>query len=119
MYIYATQTPLHATLCYICPMVPRLPPIHHPLRLSWISCRSWGILARCIVFRKYRGTIGRTPQAKEFKATQGRWPVKSCKVVLGLLKNAEANAEFKNLDTEKLFVEHIQVASRRSRKKEG
>eukprot|EP00438_Fugacium_kawagutii_P026352 Skav214022 [mRNA] locus=scaffold3389:15380:16553:- [translate_table: standard] len=25
---------------------------------------------RCIVFRKYRGTIGRTPQAKEFKATQ-------------------------------------------------
>ncbi|CAK9095736.1 60S ribosomal protein L17 [Durusdinium trenchii] len=64
---------------------------------------------RCIVFRKYKGTIGRTPQAKEFKATQGRWPVKSCKVVLGLLRNAEANAEFKNLDTEKLFVEHVQV----------
>ncbi|CAK9005925.1 unnamed protein product, partial [Durusdinium trenchii] len=39
----------------------------------------------------------------------GRWPVKSCKVVLGLLRNAEANAEFKNLDTEKLFVEHVQV----------
>ncbi|CAJ1349403.1 unnamed protein product [Effrenium voratum] len=64
---------------------------------------------RCIVFRKYRGCIGRTPQAKEFKATQGRWPVKSCKIVLGLLRNAEANAEFKNLDVEKLYVYHIQV----------
>eukprot|EP00437_Effrenium_voratum_P043076 CAMPEP_0181463652 /NCGR_PEP_ID=MMETSP1110-20121109/35023_1 /TAXON_ID=174948 /ORGANISM="Symbiodinium sp., Strain CCMP421" /LENGTH=200 /DNA_ID=CAMNT_0023588353 /DNA_START=201 /DNA_END=800 /DNA_ORIENTATION=- len=64
---------------------------------------------RCIVFRKYRGCAGRTPQAKEFKATQGRWPVKSCKVVLGLLRNAEANAEFKNLDAEKMFVEHVQV----------
>ncbi|CAK9100580.1 unnamed protein product, partial [Durusdinium trenchii] len=41
----------------------------------------------------------------------GRWPVKSCKVVLGLLRNAEANAEFKNLDTEKLFVEHVQASS--------
>lgn len=64
---------------------------------------------RCVVFRKYRGTIGRTPQAKEFKATQGRWPVKSAKIVLGLLRNAESNAEFKNLDSEKLYVEHIQV----------
>ncbi|CAE7243742.1 Rpl17 [Symbiodinium natans] len=64
---------------------------------------------RCIPFRKYVGTIGRTPQAKEFKATQGRWPVKSAKIVLGLLKNAEANAEFKNLSTENLYVYHVQV----------
>ncbi|WP_459806090.1 50S ribosomal protein L22, partial [Herbidospora sp. RD11066] len=41
--------------------------------------------------------------------TEGRWPVKSAKIVLGVLRNAEANAEFKNLDTEKLFVEHVQV----------
>eukprot|EP00440_Ansanella_granifera_P017361 gb/GFBE01018855.1/.p1 GENE.gb/GFBE01018855.1/~~gb/GFBE01018855.1/.p1 ORF type:complete len:109 (+),score=38.27 gb/GFBE01018855.1/:1-327(+) len=41
--------------------------------------------------------------------SQGRWPVKSAKIVLGLLRNAEANAEFKNLDTENLFVEHVQV----------
>jgi len=64
---------------------------------------------RCIPFRKYKGTIGRTPQAKEFKLTQGRWPVKSCKILLGLLRNAEANAEFKNLDTDNLTVKHIQV----------
>eukprot|EP00441_Pelagodinium_beii_P041551 CAMPEP_0197647760 /NCGR_PEP_ID=MMETSP1338-20131121/26396_1 /TAXON_ID=43686 ORGANISM="Pelagodinium beii, Strain RCC1491" /NCGR_SAMPLE_ID=MMETSP1338 /ASSEMBLY_ACC=CAM_ASM_000754 /LENGTH=185 /DNA_ID=CAMNT_0043221623 /DNA_START=68 /DNA_END=625 /DNA_ORIENTATION=+ len=64
---------------------------------------------RCIPFRKYKGTIGRTPQAKEFKMSQGRWPVKSAKIVLGLLRNAEANAEFKNLDTENLYVYHVQV----------
>ncbi|CAE8698950.1 unnamed protein product [Polarella glacialis] len=64
---------------------------------------------RCIPFRKYTGCIGRTPQAKEFKMSQGRWPVKSCKIVLGLLQNAESNAEFKNLDTENLYIQHIQV----------
>eukprot|EP00931_Biecheleriopsis_adriatica_P084237 TRINITY_DN579_c0_g2_i4.p1 TRINITY_DN579_c0_g2~~TRINITY_DN579_c0_g2_i4.p1 ORF type:complete len:214 (-),score=60.40 TRINITY_DN579_c0_g2_i4:67-627(-) len=64
---------------------------------------------RCIPFRKYKGTIGRTSQAKEFKMSQGRWPVKSAKIILGLLQNAEANAEFKNLDTDSLYVYHIQV----------
>eukprot|EP00933_Yihiella_yeosuensis_P077512 TRINITY_DN8802_c0_g1_i1.p1 TRINITY_DN8802_c0_g1~~TRINITY_DN8802_c0_g1_i1.p1 ORF type:complete len:186 (+),score=49.13 TRINITY_DN8802_c0_g1_i1:101-658(+) len=64
---------------------------------------------RCIPFRKYTGCIGRTAQAKEFKMSQGRWPVKSCKIVLGLLQNAEANAEFKNLDTDNLYVYHIQT----------
>merc|ERR1739848_301563 len=34
---------------------------------------------------------------------------KSCKVILGLLKNAESNAEFKNLDTDNLIIKHIQV----------
>merc|ERR1711972_628733 len=64
---------------------------------------------RCIPFRKYKGCIGRTPQAKAFKMSQGRWPVKSCKILLGLLKNAESNAEFKNLDTDALVIQHIQV----------
>merc|ERR1719189_3210025 len=41
--------------------------------------------------------------------TQGRWPQKSAKVILGLLKNAESNAEFKNLDTEALIITHVVV----------
>merc|ERR1712238_254604 len=65
---------------------------------------------RCVPFRKYTGCIGRTPQAKEFKFSQGRWPVKSAKILLGLLKNAESNAEFKNLDTDNLMIAHIQVS---------
>merc|ERR1711935_1321820 len=47
--------------------------------------------------------------AKAFKMSQGRWPIKSCKVILGLLKNAESNAEFKNLDVDSLVIKHIQV----------
>ncbi|CAK0896902.1 unnamed protein product [Prorocentrum cordatum] len=64
---------------------------------------------QCVPFRKYTGCIGRTPQAKAFKMSQGRWPVKSAKILLGLLQNAESNADFKNLDTDNLFVKHIQV----------
>merc|ERR1712083_570385 len=64
---------------------------------------------QCIPFRKFTGCIGRTPQAKAFKMSQGRWPVKSCKILLDLLKNAESNAEFKNLDTDNLVIQHIQV----------
>lgn len=64
---------------------------------------------RCIPFRRHNSGVGRCAQAKEFKHTQGRWPEKSIKVVLGLLKNAESNAEFKNLETDKLKVTHVSV----------
>merc|ERR1711862_818667 len=64
---------------------------------------------QCIPFRKFIGGIGRTPQAKAFKMSQGRWPVKSCKILLDLLRNAETNAEFKNLDTDNLVIKHVQV----------
>ncbi|KAG1221543.1 hypothetical protein G6F68_020896 [Rhizopus microsporus] len=50
---------------------------------------------QCIPFRKFNGGVGRTAQAKEFGTTQGRWPVKSVKFILDLLKNAESNAEVK------------------------
>ncbi|KAE9974064.1 hypothetical protein EG328_004059, partial [Venturia inaequalis] len=36
-------------------------------------------------------------------------PVKSAEFLLGLLKNAEANADTKGLDTSNLIVKHIQV----------
>merc|ERR1719299_320470 len=62
---------------------------------------------RCVPFRVYKGCIGRTPQAKEFKMSQGRWPIKSCKIVLDLLRNAESNADFKNLDSDNLSISHI------------
>merc|ERR1712216_804097 len=60
---------------------------------------------RCIV------CVGRTAQAKAEGSTngQGRWPVKSCKFLLDLLRNAASNAEAKGLDTDEMVVEHIQV----------
>lgn len=46
-----------------------------------------------IPFRRFKGGVGRTAQAKPFKVTQARWPTKSVEFVEDLLKNAESNAE--------------------------
>ncbi|OBZ71321.1 60S ribosomal protein L17 [Grifola frondosa] len=62
-----------------------------------------------IPFRRFSGGVGRASQAKQFKATQGRWPEKSVKFILRLLKNAESNADAKNLELEDLFIKNIVV----------
>ncbi|CAG9462754.1 unnamed protein product [Pedinophyceae sp. YPF-701] len=67
---------------------------------------------RCIVFRRYNSGVGRTAQAKNEGSTngQGRWPKKSVEFVLGLLKNAEANAEAEGtLNMDNLFVRSVVV----------
>lgn len=62
-----------------------------------------------IPMRRYAGSTGRTAQGKQFGVSKARWPVKSAEFLLGLLKNAEANADTKGLDTSNLVVKHIQV----------
>jgi len=62
-----------------------------------------------VPFRRYAGGIGRTGQGKAFGVSRARWPKKSAQFLTVLLKNAEANAEAKGLDVEKLEVKHIQV----------
>ncbi|KAK6912976.1 Ribosomal protein L22/L17 [Dillenia turbinata] len=65
---------------------------------------------QAIPFRRFCGGVGRTAQAKNRHSNgQGRWPVKSAKFVLDLLKNAESNAEVKGLDVDSLYISHIQV----------
>jgi len=80
---------------------------------------------RVIPFRRFNGGVGRTGQAKEFKTTQGkrcltddlcfihwcpgRWPEKSVKFITRLLKNAESNADAKNIDVEDLEIKNIVV----------
>lgn len=46
---------------------------------------------------------------KQFGVSKARWPVKSAEYLLDLLKNAEANADTKGLDTSNLVVQRIQV----------
>ncbi len=36
----------------------------------------------------------------------GRYPVKASKIIIKLLENAKANAEFKNLEADKMKIEH-------------
>ncbi|XP_064965409.1 large ribosomal subunit protein uL22-like [Musa acuminata AAA Group] len=65
---------------------------------------------QAIPFRRFCGGVGRTAQAKGRNPNgQGRWPLKSARFILDLLKNAESNAEVKGLDVDALFISHIQV----------
>jgi len=64
---------------------------------------------QCVPFRRFNGGVGRTAQAKVFGVTQGRWPEKSVKFVLALLKNVESNAEAKGLAMDKVVIKHVQV----------
>ena len=51
---------------------------------------------QAVPFRYFNGCVGRHAQAKNTPgagATQCRWPTKSAKFLLHLLKNAESNAE--------------------------
>ncbi|GAA93523.1 uncharacterized protein L969DRAFT_95826 [Mixia osmundae IAM 14324] len=64
---------------------------------------------QCVPFRRHNGGVGRTAQAKQFGATQGRWPVKSARYIKALLKNAESNAAVNELEVEDLYIRSIQV----------
>ncbi|CAH7686339.1 50S ribosomal protein L22 [Phakopsora pachyrhizi] len=64
---------------------------------------------QCVPFRRFSGGVGRTAQAKAHKATQGRWPIKSAKYLIQLLKNAQANAVANELEPEDLVITSINV----------
>ena len=40
---------------------------------------------------------------------QGRWPVKSTKYIIVLLKHDESDADLKGLDVDSLYISHIQA----------
>lgn len=63
----------------------------------------------CVPFRRFNSGVGRCAQAKQWGTSIGRWPKKSADFLLQLLKNAEANADYKGLNTEMLIIDHIQV----------
>ena len=66
---------------------------------------------QAVPFRRYTGGCGRHAQAKQLNApgSQVGWPVKACTYFLDILRNAEANAEYRQLDLDKLVIWHVQV----------
>ena len=64
---------------------------------------------KIIPFRRYFGGVGRKAQANDLKACQGRWPEKSVRHVINLLKNLKQNVKAKGLDLDKCQISHIQV----------
>uniref|UniRef100_A0A6B2LM64 Ribosomal protein L22 n=1 Tax=Arcella intermedia TaxID=1963864 RepID=A0A6B2LM64_9EUKA len=66
---------------------------------------------QAVPMRRYNGGLGRKAQGAMHPHHNGQaaWPKKSAEYLLNLLKNAEANAESKNLDIDQLKIVHIQV----------
>jgi large subunit ribosomal protein L22 len=59
-------------------------------------------LKKPVPFTKFTNGLGHKPGM-----AAGRFPVKACTYMLGLLKSAEANAQYKGLSTSDLYVKHI------------
>lgn len=58
---------------------------------------------RAVPFRRFCGKVG---HRRGEGLGPGRYPVKVCKHVLRLLRDAKANAEYKGLDVNRLWVVH-------------
>ncbi len=57
---------------------------------------------RAIPYRRHN-----TERAHKKGIGPGAYPVKACKLILDVIKNAENNAEYKGLDPENMYIAHI------------
>ena len=62
-------------------------------------------MKQSVPFKRHNKKVGHRKGQKGWPS--GRYPVKASAEILKVLINAEANAEYKGIDTEKLFIEHI------------
>ncbi|MGQ9470040.1 MAG: 50S ribosomal protein L22 [Nitrososphaerales archaeon] len=59
---------------------------------------------QAVPFRRYKKEVPH--KRSQFKFHAGGYPVKAAREILKVIKNLEANAEFKGLDTEKMIIIH-------------
>jgi len=64
-------------------------------------------LRRPIPFKKYKKKVAHKSGLHKWYA--GRYPQKAARYILKVLKNLEANAEYKGLDIDKLVIVHAQA----------
>ena len=64
---------------------------------------------RCIPYSRYDHSVGRCSAAIQFGLTKGRYPEKSVRIILNLLKNAKANGEVKGLKDDKILIKNVLV----------
>lgn len=62
-------------------------------------------MKQSVPFKRHNKKVGHRKGQQGWPS--GRYPVKAANEVLKVLINAEANAEYKGMDTEKLYIEHI------------
>jgi len=71
-------------------------------------------LKRPIPFKRYKKKVAHKSIEGWYA---GRYPQKACRFILDVLKNLEANAEYKGLDVDKLVIVHAQAKMGRKIKK--
>lgn len=71
-------------------------------------------LKRPIPFKRYKKKVAHKNIDGWYA---GRYPQKACKYILKILKNLEANAEYKGLDVDKLVIVHAEAKMGRKIKK--
>jgi large subunit ribosomal protein L22 len=65
---------------------------------------------RMIPFRRHKKKLGHhADKLREYKWFAGGYPIKVAEHILGVLKNAEGNAEYKGLDADRLKIIHASV----------
>ena len=62
-------------------------------------------MKKAVPFKRHNKKVGHRKGLEGWAS--GRYPVKAAEQILKVLENAEANAEYKGMDTEKLVIEHI------------
>ena len=72
-------------------------------------------LKRPIPFKRYKKKVAHKSGLEKWYA--GRYPQKACRYILKVLRNLEANAEYKGLDVDKLVIVHAQAKMGRKIKK--
>jgi large subunit ribosomal protein L22 len=66
-------------------------------------------MKQAVPFKRHNKKVGHRRGLKPFKWASGRYPEKSARIVYEVLSNAEANAEYKGLDTERCRIIHAAV----------
>lgn len=75
------------------------------------------LMKRAVPFKRHNKKVGHRRGLALFKWHSGRFPEKSARLVYEVLSNAEANAEYKGLDTEKCRIIHAAVMKARKIKR--
>jgi large subunit ribosomal protein L22 len=70
-----------------------------------------------VPFKRHNKKVGHRRGMKQFKWAAGRYPEKSARIVYEVLSNAEANAEYKGLDTERCRIIHAAAMKARTIKR--
>lgn len=61
-------------------------------------------MKQSVPFKRYARNVGH--KRNQTPGGAGRYPVKACREILKLIKHAEANAEYKGLDSENMEIVH-------------